>query len=71
MDIGTKIEMDNGILGVQQGIIIQDDGWNGIVAWDVMDEDHEQLGDNFTLFGIRILPDDWKFKYINDDGTLK
>ena len=71
MDIGTKIEMDNGVLGIQQGIIIQDDGWNGIVAWDVMDEDHEQLGDNFTLFGIRYLPNDWEFKYINDDGTLK
>lgn len=27
MEIGTKIEMDNGDLGIQQGIIIEDDGW--------------------------------------------
>ncbi len=71
MEIGTKIEMDNGELGIQQGVIIEDDGWNGIIAWDVPEEDHEQLGDNFSQFGISMLPKNYQFKYINDDGSLK
>ena len=37
MEIGTKIEMDNGRLGIQQGIIIEDD----IIAWDVPEEDQD------------------------------
>ena len=72
MKIGTKLQMDNGSLGIQEGLIIEDDGWNGIVRWDTEDiDDDEQLGDNFSHFGIRILPSDWEFKYINDDGTRK
>lgn len=55
MEIGTKIEMDNGELGIQQGVIIEDDGWNGIIAWDVPEEDHEQLGDNIYLLLMLLL----------------
>ena len=72
MKIGTKLEMDNGeILGIQQGVITSDDGWEGVITWDEPEPDEEQLGDNYAAFGIRILPEDWEFKYINDDGTLK
>lgn len=72
MKIGTKIQMDNGSLGVQQGLVIKDDDWNGIVRWDTIDvDDDEQLGDNFEYFSGIILPSDWKFKFINDDGTRK
>lgn len=72
MKIGTKLQMDNGALGIQEGVIIEDDGWEGIIRWDVEEfEDDEQLGDNFNEFGIRILPNDWQFKYLNDDGTRK
>jgi hypothetical protein len=71
MEIGTKIQMDNGMLGIQQGVVI-DYTWCPIIRWDTPEEfDDEELGDNFEQFDGIILPDDWKFTYINDDGTLK
>lgn len=30
-----------------------------------------ELSDNFEEFGGKILPDNWEFEHINNDGTLK
>ena len=68
MDIGTKIEMDNGTLGIQQGVVTDVDE----VVWDEEDMAKEEVTDDtYEQFGIRVLPTDWEFEYINDDGTPK
>ena len=71
MEIGTKIQMDNGDLGIQEGVIIGFT-WCDVVRWDTIDfEDDEELGDNFEHFGGKILSDNWEFAFINDDGSRK
>ena len=71
MEIGTKIQMDNGVLGIQQGVVTEKT-WCEIIRWDTPEEsDSEELGGNFEEFDGKILPEDWKFTYINDDGSLK
>jgi len=72
MTVGTKIQMDNGYLGIQQGVIIDDSGWCPVVRWDTEEvDDDEELGDNFSYFSGEFLPDDWEFTYIKDNGDRK
>lgn len=66
--------MDNGELGIQQGVVTGHTDWGEfIVRWDTSEEfDTEEVGDyNFEQFDGKVLSEKWEFTHINDDGTLK
>ena len=72
MEIGTKIQMNNGQLGIEQGLIVGSE-YDLSILWDTEEEDgtEEFCYSSFEQFDGKILSQDWEFKYINDDGTRK
>ncbi len=74
MELGTKIQMDNGFLGIQQGVIgkktiLEEETL--VIIWDVDHTDIEEFDHNsFEQFDGKVLSDNWKFKYIDNEGNL-
>ncbi|WP_228372451.1 hypothetical protein [Chryseobacterium daeguense] len=69
---GTKVFLENEYGGI---IDFKADKLSTIIRWDTPKEDDIEdwfsMRGSFFDLGGRIINQDYKFKYINDDGSLK
>jgi len=72
LNVGTKIQMNNGVDNVQEGVVFENDGMNGtVVRWDTPNQFDETQVSGISQEHVTILPNDWIFKFINIHGGLQ